>query len=684
MHRRNATFRPASKGKGDAMAFRRTRRTLALFPLASLLALPLQAQAPSPLVARLGARGFLQVESPSFAKLPLSQKMVAYHLYQAAVQLDPIFYDQMSAYGLTAKRLLGALVERPERLPEASRKAIVEYATLFLANDGNHNDATGEKFVPAIPFEDFAKAAEQARAKGARLGTQAGLAKTLSSLQGALFDPRLQPQLTAKNPPPGEDILTASSNNYYSGVKLDDLKGFAEKNPLNSRLVKKDGKLVEEVYRAGTPDGKVPAGLYAKQLQGVNRELEAAAKAADPGLAQVLRALISFYQTGDLKDWHDYNVLWIKNDESVDFASGFIEVYRDARGIKGSSQMIVAVVDQQLEPLMRQLAANAVYFEHKAPWEERFKKLDVKPPVGKAIETLITSGDFAVGTIGDNLPNEQDVREKYGTKSILMSSSVNAINATRGARVAIEFSDDPGEGPLVTKYGPVADNLHTALHEIIGHGSGKVVVPNDPATYLREYASTLEEARADLVAYWNIYDPKLTELGVADVKEVGRELYRQLARAGLTPLRNYPTGDIAQEDHDRSRLLVANYLIEAGALERVRKDGHWYVDVKDYDKAHEAVGKLLAEIMRIKATGDYDGIKALVDKYGLHFDPAVRDDVIARYQKLNLPIYLSGVYSHLEPVKDKAGKVAEIRISYPRDFLAQQLEWARENGTLGF
>ena len=333
---------------------------------------------------------------------------------------------------------------------------------------------------------------------------------------------------------------------------------------------------------------------------------------------------------------------------------------------------------------MRQLAANAVYFEHKAPWEERFKKLDVKPPVGKAIETLITSGDFHVGTIGDNLPNEQDVREKYGTKSILMSSSVNAINATRGAKVAIEFSDDPGEGSLVTRYGPVADNLHTALHEIIGHGSGKVVVPNDPTTYLREYASTLEEARADLVAYWDIYDPKLTELGVADVKEVGRELYRQLARAGLTPLRNYPTGDVAQEDHDRSRLLVANYLIEAGALERVKKDGHWYIDVKDYDKAHEAVGKLLAEIMRIKATGDYDGIKALVDKYGLHFDPAVRDDVIARYKKLNLPIYLSGVYSHLAPVQDKAGKVTEIRISYPRDFLAQQLAWARENGTLGF
>ncbi len=663
------------------------RRTLALIPLASLLAVPLLAQAPSPsspLVARVGERGFLQVEAPSFSKLPPSQKLVAYHLYQAAVQLDPIFYDQMSDYGLTAKRLLGALVEDPKRLPEPVRKAIVDYTMLFFGNNGNHNETTGEKFVPAISFEQLAQAAEQAQAHGARLGTQTQLAQTLKSLQAPLFDPGFQPQLTTKNPPPGEDILTASSNHYYQGVKLEDLKGFAERHPLNSLLVKQNGKLVEEVYRAGTPDGKIRPGLYARELSAVNRELEEAARAADPGLAKVIRALVRFYQTGDLKDWHDYNVLWIQNDESLDFASGFIEVYRDARGIKGSAQMVVAVVDQGIAPLMRKLAENAVYFEHKAPWEERFKKLDVKPPVGKAIETLIASGDFRVSTIGDNLPNEQDVREKYGTKSILLTSSVNGFNATRGSKVAAEFSDNPDEAALYARYGPQADNLHTALHEIIGHGSGKVVVPNDPTTYLREYASTLEEARADLVAYWDIYDPKLTELGVQDVREVGHELYRQLARSGVIPLKNYPTGDTVQEDHDRSRLLVANYLIEAGALERVRKNGHWYIEVKDYDQAHAAVGKLLAEIMRIKATGDYDGIKALVDKYGLHFDPAVRDDVIARYKNLDIPIFNSGVYSHLSPVKDKTGKVTDVAISYPRDFLAQQLAWARENGTLGF
>lgn len=654
---------------------------------ASLLAVSVFAQpAPpsSPLVERIGDRGFLQVESPSFAKLSLPQKQLAWHLTRAAIQLDPIFYDQMSTYGLPAKRLLGALVEKPERLPAASRQAIVEYATLFLANAGNRNETTGEKFLPSISFEDFAKAVEQARSQGAPLGTKEQLARTLQELRTPLFDPKFEPKLTEKEAPPGEDILTASHNNYYRGVTMKDLQGFVEKHPLNSRLVKKDGKLVEEVYRAGTPDGKVPPGLYARELAAVNRELEAAARLADPEQAKVLRALIRFYQTGDPQDWFDFNALWLANDATVDFASGFIEVYRDARGTKGSSQMVVAVVDQELQPLMRKLAENAVYFERKAPWDDKYKKLDVKPPVGKAIETIVATGDFHVGVIGVNLPNEQAIRQQHGTKSLLLTSSIHALNQTRGTRVVDEFRPEPDAAQLYTKYGSVADNLHTALHEILGHGSGKVMVPNDPRTYLRELYSTLEEARADLVAYWNIYDPKLAELGIADVREVGRELYRQVAQGGITPLKNYPTGDTAAEDHDRARLLVANYLVEAGAFERLQRNGHWYMAVKDYDKAHQAVGRLLAEIMRIKAEGDYAAGKALVDKYAVRFDPAVRDDVLARYKKLDIPIYYSGVYGDLALVKDGSGKVSDVKITYPRDFLAQQLAWARENGTLGF
>ncbi|HYG63150.1 MAG TPA: peptidase [Thermoanaerobaculia bacterium] len=640
--------------------------------------------ASNPIVERIGNRAFIQVESPSFANLTPKQKLLAYHLSRAAIQLDPVFYDQMSDYGIPAKRLLGALVERPERLPAAMRQPVVDYAKQFFANSGNHDGATGRKFLPAFSFEDFAEAAEQARQKGAPLGTKDQLKTVLGELRQPLFDPNYQVSVTNKNPPPGEDILTASSNNLYQGVTLEDLKGFTERFPLNSRLVKKDGKIVEEVYRAGTPDGKVPPGLYARELKAVIRELEQAIPYAEPDQAKVLQALIRFYQTGSAEDWAAYNVLWIRNDPEVDMASGFIEVYRDARGAKGSAQTVVSVRDKELGPLMQKLAANAVYFEGKAPWADKYKKLDVEPPVGKAIETVIATGDFTVNTVGVNLPNEQDIREKHGTKSVLLTNASRALNATRGVKLATEFSMEPDEQELFEKHGTMAGVLHVAMHEVIGHGSGKVAVPNDPRTYLREYYSTLEEARADLVSYWNIYDPKLAELGVEDVQGVAKELYRALARQGLTTLNRYPTGDEAEEDHDRNRLLIVNYLIEAGAFERLQKDGHWYITVKDYDKAHATVGKLLAELMRIKAEGDYDAIKALVDKYGVHFDPAVRDDVVARFKKLDIPTYYTGIYPDFAPKKDKSGKVTAVEVSYPRDFLRQQLEWARLNGTLGF
>jgi len=669
-------------------------RDLPLLPLATLLlsvisvtsATPATPKAPvqSPQVDLVGKLSFVQVKTPSFDRLPLQQKVVAYHLTQAAIQLDPIFYDQMSAYGLAAKRLLGAMVERPERLPAPSRTAIVEYAKLFLGNGGNHNGTTNQKFLPGVSYEVFSRAAQEARTKGARLGSESDLGKLLADLRAPLFDPQYEVSITVKDPPPGKDILTASSNNYYQGVTLDDLKGFAEKNPLNSRLVKENGRLTEQVYRAGTPDGRVPPGLYAKELQAVDHELEKAAQAAGPEQAKEIRALIRYYQTGDPKDWSDFNVLWVQNDEPVDFASGFIEVYRDPRGAKGSSQMFVSVTDKALEPLMRKLAQNAVYFETRAPWAEKYKKLDVKPPVGKAIETLIETGDFGVTTTGDNLPNEQDFREKNGTKSLLFTSSINALDAIRGAKVALELAPDADEPELYARYGTLASNLETAMHEIIGHGSGKVEVPNDPATYLREYYSTLEEARADLVAYWNIGDPKMAELGVENVPAVRHELYRYLARTGLTTLNHYPTGDAAEEDHDRNRLLIVNYLIDAGALARVQKNGHWYIEVKDDDQVHQGVGKLLAEIMRIKAQGDYPAIKALVEKYGIHFDPAVRDDVLARYKKLAIPSYYTGVYPELTAVADKTGRISAVTIAYPRDFLAQQLARARKNGTLGF
>ncbi len=659
-------------------------RTMSLAGAILLAAAPASAASPGPQVERIGDRAFIQIESPSFPQLSLRDKIVAFRLAQAAAQLDPIFYDQMSECGLDEKRLLGAMVQDPSRLPEESRESIVSYAKLFFANGGNHNETTNRKFVPAIAAEPFEQAAETARRKGARLGTRASLAALLRRLRRPLFDPAYQPSITVKNPPAGEDILTASANNYYSGVTTRDLAGFRERYPLDSRLTKIGGKLVEEVYRAGTPDGKVPPGRYARELAAANRSLEKAAAAADPAQARVIRALVRFYQTGDLRDWHDYNVLWIRNNPPVDFASGFIEVYRDARGMKGSSQMLVATTDAKLDPLMKKLAENAVYFEKKAPWLEKYKKLDIRPPEGRAVETIHATGDFRVTTVGDNLPNEADVREQYGTKSIFLSSSVDAFTAVSGSKGAVEFWPDPSEKEAFEKYGKTAGDLQTALHEIVGHGSGKVAVPNPPETYLKEYFSTLEEARADLVAYWDAFDPKLAEVGVENVRAVAEEMYRRLARQGLTTLNHYPTGSDAEEDHDRNRLLIVNYLIEDGAFERTRTNGKSYIVVKDYDRAHEGVGKLLAEIMRIKAEGDYDGIKNLVQKYGIHFDPALRDEVVARYKTLDIAPYSTGIYSDLAPVRDASGKIRDIRISYPRDFLKQQLEMARVNGTLGF
>jgi dipeptidyl-peptidase-3 len=665
----------------------RSSRPWALCCLTFMAAATSGSPPPAPPAERIGPTVFLELQAPSLEALPPRDKLLAYHLAQAAIQLDPIFYDQMSSYGLEAKRLLGALVEDPARLPAGSRAAIVEYAKLFFANHGNHNDTTGRKFLPRFSATDLAAAATAARAQGAHLGSAAVLAAALHDLDRPLFDPAYQPAVTDKNPPPGKDILTASSNNFYQGVALADLKGFTERYPLSSRLVKRDGHLVEEVWRTGTPDRSVPPGLYARELGAVNRELEEAARLADAGQAAALRALIRFHQTGEAADWRAFNILWIQSNPVVDFASGFIEVYRDARGAKGSSQMEVSVTDRKLDPLMHRLADNAVYFESRAPWQERFKKLDVHPPVGKAIEAVIETGDFAVNTTGDNLPNEQEIREHYGTKSLLFSTALAAIQQVRGSRVAIELSLDPGEKEQFERYGVQAQILLTAMHEVIGHGSGRVAVPNDPSTYLREYYSTLEEARADLVAYWNIFDPKLAELaglGVSDLEQVGRELYRDIGRQALGTLTHYPTGDSAEEDHDRDRLMIANVLIEAGALERIQRNGHWYVEVRSYEKMHDAIGKLLAEIMRIKGEGDHAAIKALVDRYGTHFDPAVRDDVVARYKRLDLPSYYGGVYPVLRLEHDAAGQPSGVTVTNGHDFLAQALAWSAANGTLGF
>jgi dipeptidyl-peptidase-3 len=451
------------------------------------------------------------------------------------------------------------------------------------------------------------------------------------------------------------------------------LKGFQESYRLNSRVVKRDGKLSEEVYRAA------PGGLYAQYLTKANGYLKKAQAYADPSQAKAIGSLIRFYQTGAYADWIQFDIDWVRNNEPVDFINGFIETYRDARSAKGTAQSFVSITDQKLSHAMEQIAANAQYFEDRAPWDARYKKQASRPPVAKAVETIVETGDFHVTTVGDNLPNENEIREKYGTKSFFFTGSSRAITDATGFSPLEEFAASPEDIARGKKYSDRAGDLLVAMHEVIGHGSGKLnpKLTEQPSYYLKEYYAALEEGRADLVALWNIFDPKLKELGLVSSDEVGRAMYDSAARVMVTQLAKIPRGDTIEEDHQRDRQLIARYVMDKTGSIVVEKRGEkTYVRVTDYKKMREGIGMLLAELMRIKAEGDYAAIKALIDKYGVHFDPALRDEVVARYQKLDLPTYWTGINSDLTAEFDKQGNVVKVDISYPRDFVKQQLAYS--------
>jgi len=636
----------------------------------------------STLVDRVGSTGFVQLEAESFKTLNLKEQTLAYWLTQASIAIDPINYDQNSAWGLRQKSLLEEILRHPQGLnPQALRK-ITDFTKLFWANRGNHNEMTAQKFLPEFTFEEFQAAANQAAHNGAFKGKD--VAAELKDLRPSLFDPAFEPIITAKSPQGNRDILQASANNFYKGVSLADLKGFQEKYPLNSRLVKDaNGRIVEEVYRAGTPDGKVPPGRYAQYLKKANEYLAKAQAAAEPEQAQAIAALIRYYQTGEPADWMTFGIAWVRNNAKVDFANGFIEVYRDARAAKGTSQSFVSITDDKMNQLMLKLAANAQYFEDRAPWAQQYKKQGVKAPMAKACETLIETGDFHVSTVGDNLPNENEIREKYGSKSFLLTGSSRTLRQGTGFGAIDEFSATREEIALARKYGEEASDLMTALHEIIGHGSGKLnpQLQGGSASHLKEYYSTLEEARADLMALWNISDPKLRELGLVSHPDVMKAMYYNAVRTVLTQLMRNPKGDTLEEDHQRNRQLIVNYIMDkTHAIEKVERNGKTYFQLKDFARMKEGVGMLLSELMRIKAEGDYAAIKLLVDKYGVRFDPKLRDQVMARYNNLDVPTYWAGINSELTAKVDAAGKVTAVSLSYPRDYVKQQLGYAAMYG----
>jgi dipeptidyl-peptidase-3 len=640
-------------------------------PLFLTLAFCGLAFAASPLVDRVGKTAFVQIEADSFKSLTPKQQALTYYLTQAAIAIDPIIYDQQSRFGLRQKRVLEAVVANKAKVEPAIYAKIADYTKLFWGNKGNHNENTSQKVLPDFTADDLKRALAQAGHKD--------LIAEADALNQSFFDPAYEPLATVKSPVGGKDIVQASANNFYVGVTLADLKNFTEKYRLNSRVVKESGKLVEEVYRAGTPDGRVKAGLYADYLKRANSYFEKAKAYAEPAQAKVIDDLIRYYQTGEYADWIKFGIDWVQNDSPVDFANGFIEIYRDARGAKGTSQSFVCITDQKLSAAIHKIADNAQYFEEKAPWAPLYKKEGVKPPTAKAVETTVLTGDFHVTTTGDNLPNEDEIRAKYGSKSFLFSSGARSFGIVTGTAMIEEFVMTPEEIALDAKYGTEADELLTAMHEVIGHGSGKLnpKLTNVASFYLKEYFSTLEEARADLMALWNVFDPKLKELGIVSSDDLGRVMYNNAARNILTQLRRIPSGDTIEEDHQRNRQLIVNYIMDkTGAIAYEHKNGKTYVVVKDYQKMRAGVGDLLAELMRIKGEGDYDAIKALIDRYGVHFDPKLRDEVAARYQKLNLPTYWAGINSDLTATFDPKGNVTKVVISYPRDEVKQQLSYS--------
>ena len=669
------------------------RATLVRSVLVLVFGAALVAQTASPqhgsLVERVGDTAFIQLQADSFTQLDARHQALAYWLTQASIAIDPIIYDQLSQYGLREKRLLEETLAHPSGVSPEALPKIRAFALLFWANRGNHNEQTAQKFLPTFTATELEQAALKAQENGGfksaygdlpALASPADLRAELTALRASLFDPNVEPTATAKTPPPGQDIIQASANTFYKGVTLADLKNFHEDHPLNSRVVKgADGRLREEVYRAGTPDGKIAPGLYATYLKKTNEYLEKARAVAEPAQAKVIADLIRYYQTGDPADWLRFGADWVRNDAPVDFANGFIEVYRDARGAKGSSQSFVCVTDKPVTDAMVKLAQNAAYFEAKAPWDAKYKKEAFTPPVVKAVEVLIETGDFHVSTIGDNLPNENAIHEQYGTKNFLFLGSSHALTAASSTKSIREFTASADQAARAEKYGDEAEDMLTAMHEVIGHGSGKLSekVKGGAEPFLKEYFSALEEARADLMALWNVWDPKLKELGlVKDQDAVAKTMYDSAALVALTQLRRIPRGTTIEEDHARDRALISNYIKDkTGAIEQFDRNGKTYIRVKDYAKMREGVRMLLAELMRIKAEGDYGAIKALVDTYGVHFDPALRDQVVARYKALDLPTYWGGVNPQLTAQLDARGNVTTVRIAYPRDADKQYLDY---------
>jgi dipeptidyl-peptidase-3 len=620
----------------------------------------------------------VQLYADGFNELSLKEKTLIWHLSQAAIAGRDIFYDQRYAHNLEMRDVLEAIVSHPTGVDPKTLDDIQQYTKLFWINTGPFNNLTARKFVLTCSPDAFAAAAHAAEKAGATFPLQKNetLDQLLTRLRPQFFDPNVDSMVTAKTPGPGKDILAASANNLYEGVTTKDLEGFHEEHPLNSRLVKRDGKLVEEVYRVG--------GRYSKQIEAIVSHLEAAIPFATPPMADALKALITFYRTGETRDREAYDIAWVKDKDSpVDTINGFIEVYQDARGMKGAWEALVSYVNKAKTSEIQKLAANAQWFEDHMPWDPKYRKANVQGITANAIDVVIETGDSGpVTPVGINLPNDQHVREQYGSKSVSLSNVSEALDKATLPEFRSEFSWSPEETARAIKWSSLGSDLLVNMHEVIGHASGKIAdrLNGKPQTALKEQYSALEEARADLVALYFMLDPKLEELGLlsaADHHDVALAEYEAQTRNVLIQLRRVRAGTQIEEDHMRNRQMIIFWLMKnTKAIDTRIKDGKTYYVVVDAQAFRDGVGKLLAEVQRIKSEGDYPAAKQLFETYGIHFDPKLRDEIVARVDHLSLPSYSGLVMPRLEATTAATGEITDVKISYPHDLTKQMLEYS--------
>ena len=599
----------------------------------------------------LGSVGGVTVAAypPSgFDALSKQERVLAYHLAQAALAGDAIYYMQTSRYAWPIKQAIDAIHAKREALPKEVVAKIVDYRRNLFINHGIHDSREGKKYLPPFSREELLEAAKTA-----------GVTVNDDLLAG-MFDPNVAPTVVNKTPKDGKDPLVESAANHYEGLTTHELEGFKEQYELNGRLVKVNGKITEQVYRAGG-DG-AEKGLAADLMQKMVDHLEAAIALSPPAEQDSLRHLVKYFRTGENGEFTQHDIAWLKQVFPVDYILGFVETYSDVRGFKGSFEGFVAIRDPVRDPPLQQLSKNALYFEGKMPWLEVWKRTSFNPPAAAAVNVIAASGDAGPMTfLGVNLPNAQDLREKYGSKNFVVLSVGDTRDELVGKKTIEEFAPEESRAEML-RCASYLDYAATSFHEVTGHGSGKVNpdLKQDPEKLLAPYYSTLEEGRAELVADFLSGDPKTVEIGL--LPDVGcQKIFPQFKTTmGLVYLKYVPEGDTAEEDHLRANMIAFGYLQEKGAIAVETRNGKTVPVVKDPVQWRRSIGELLSEYQRIKATGDRQALKTLVDTYGTKVNTKWRDEVIARLKALSLPRVIAMIPPTLTPVME-GGKITDVK-----------------------